>query len=223
MNTKRIFFWAVFLIVLALILWGLVVAMNKPANTSDLNLGSPAPISATDHVRGPADAPVTMIEYSDFQCPACEAYYPMVTKLLSDSASSSTSTPIRFVYRHFPLPQHPNAIPAAVAAEAAGAQGKFWEMYDLLFTNHTDWTELSDPTSVFMGYAAQLHLDAVEFKTDLASSTLKSVIQTDLAEGQSLGIDATPTFFLNGKAVSNPSSYDQFKSLVQAAAAGGTR
>ncbi|MBU6427084.1 DsbA family protein [Patescibacteria group bacterium] len=216
MNTKRILFWTIFVLIIGLIIWGLAIAMKKPLPTATVT--APAPISATDHVKGPSNAPVTLIEYSDFECPACEQYYPVVTQLLSDEAGK-----IQFVYRHFPLPQHTNAVPAAMASEAAAAQGKFWDMYDLLFTNHADWVDLSDPTSVFVGYATKLGLNVDQFKTDLASSTLRDRINADLQEGTQIGIDATPTFFVNGKAITNPSSYDQFKSIIDAAASSTAR
>jgi len=216
MNTKRIIFWLCFVVILALIIWGLIVAMNKPTNGG--SAGTPAPVSAADHVRGPADAKVTMIEYSDFQCPACEAYYPVVEKLMAESSST-----IRMVYRHFPLPQHANAIPAAMASEAANAQGKFWEMYNMLFTNHVDWTELNDPTPVFVGYATKLGLDIDKFKADLSSSTLRDIITNDSNEGVKIGINATPTFFINGKAIQNPQSYEQFKSIIDAAVGSTTK
>ena len=215
MNTKRLTFWITFFAILALIVWGMIVAMNKPVKGT--SLGSPAPVTSTDHVVGPANAPVTIIEYSDFQCPACEQYYGVVSRLMLES-----STTVRLVYRQFPLAQHPNAIPAAMASEAAGAQGKFWGMYDQLFTNHTDWTELPDPTSVFVGYAKHIGLDEAKFKQDLASSTLRNAILAEEAEGVSLGIDQTPTFFVNGKAIVNPQGYDEFKTIIDAAARAGS-
>lgn len=221
MNIKRIFFWIVFLLVITLIIWGLAVAMNKTGPGTDL--GKPMAIGPSDHVFGEIGAPVTLVEYSDFQCPACETYYYFVKKLLDEESSKIT-----FVYRHFPLDgrlpdgtiQHPNALPAAMAAEAAGAQGKFWDMYDLIFSNHTDWTELKDPTDVFVGYASRLGLDATQFKTDLASTTLKDHVNADKDDGIRIGINATPTFFLNGKAIVNPANYEQFKAIIDAAVAG---
>jgi len=215
MNTKRIIFWLGFIIVLGLIVWGLIAAMNKqPANPNNPgNYGTPAPLAPDDHIRGPAEAPVTLIEYADFQCPACESYEPLLEQL-----EASASTTFKIVYRHFPLPQHPNALPAAYAAEAANLQGKFWEMHDLLFTNHTDWTELSDPTSVFVGYATQLGLDANKFKTDMQSSAVKGRVERDIDEGNSIGINYTPTFFLNGHIITNPQSYDEFLAIIKNAA-----
>ena len=216
---KRIVFWSVFLIILVLILWGLSVALKKSASgTPGLPTGTPAPVTAADHIRGPVDAPVTLIEYGDFQCPACEAYYPLEQRVFD-----SSSTTMRWVFRHFPLSQHPNAVPAATAAEAAGAQGKYWDMSDMLFLQNADWTGLSDPTPVFVGYATKLGLNIPEFKADLSSSTLQAVINADEQEGESLGISYTPTFFVNGKAIANPQSYDQFKAIIDAAASGGSR
>ena len=171
MNTKRVIFWTIFIVILALIVWGLVVAMRK--GTVGGKLGEPAPISEIDHVKGPVNAPVTMIEYSDFQCSACRIFYPIIEKLLSES-----STTVRFVYRQFPLdgvsPEtgkapHPNADISAMASEAAAAQGKFWEMNKLLFTKASEWIELSDPTSTFVGYAEEIGLDIAKFKTDIGS------------------------------------------------------
>jgi protein-disulfide isomerase len=215
MNTKRIFFWASFVIVLVLIVWGLIVAMNRSANPNGTKLGSPAPISAIDHVLGSSDMPVTLIEYSDFQCPACRTYYYLVKRLMSEA-----STTVRLVYRHFPLPQHANAILAAQASEAAGVQGKFWEMFALIFEKHDEWAELADPRLVFYGYADEIGLDQDKFKLDIDSATVKTVIANMQDEGRKLGINQTPTFFVNGKVIDNPSTYDEFKTLIQTATEG---
>jgi protein-disulfide isomerase len=212
MNIKRIIFWASFIIILILIIWGLIVASNKASNGSSLNLGQPANVTDLDHVTGPKDAPVTLVEYSDFQCPACESYFYVVERLIA-----SSTVPIRLVYRHFPLSQHANAIPASLASEAASSQGKFWEMYRLLFDNHTDWTELKDPNPVFIGYATKLGLNVEVFKADMASSTLKQKITDSVKEGTSIGISGTPTFFVNGKVIDNPKSYEEFKTIIEQA------
>src|SRR4051812_16814987 len=106
MNTNRILFWLGFIVVLGLIIWGLIAAMNKSSKIAQG--GTPAPVSSTDNVRGSASSTVTLIEYGDFQCPACGAYYPTVERLYNESSSS-----MRMVFRHFPLGQHKNAILAA--------------------------------------------------------------------------------------------------------------
>jgi len=216
MNTKRLIFWIVFLIVLVLIIWGLFVAMNRPASNGLPNVGSPVPITAVDHVEGPADAKVTLIEYGDFQCPACAVYAVLVEKL----ASAEASTSLRVVFRHFPLPQHQNAPISAQASEAASSQGKFWDMYKLIYAGQADWENQSDAAArkIFDGYAAQLDLNQAQFDRDIDSPAAKQFIQSEQAEGQTLGIDYTPTFFVNGKIITNPQGYEAFKAIIDSAA-----
>lgn len=217
MNTKRLIFWGSFIIILGLIIWGLVVAMNKPTNNDGQSLGRPAPVGAEDHVFGPADAPVTIIEYSDFQCPACQMYHFVIEKLLA-----SSTYPIRFVYRNFPLSQHKNAVPAVLATEAADLQGKYWEMHKEVFDNHTDWTELADPAPIFLGYATKIGLNLEKYKTDIASSTLKDNVAKEAKDGVALGVNSTPTFFVNDKVITNPPSYAEFKTIIDEAAKGNS-
>jgi protein-disulfide isomerase len=213
MNTKRILFWAGFIIVLVLIIWGLIVAMGKAPVVPGQNLGTPAPVSANDNVIGPSDAPVTIIEYSDYQCPACRVYHYVMEKLFA-----SSTLPIRLVYRHFPLGQHKNATNAAMAAEASGLQGKYWEMHKLLFDNQADWEAVVDPNTIFTNYAKEIGLDLEKFKADLGSTVLKDKIKASADEGLKIGINATPTFFINGKSITNPASYDEFKSIIEKSA-----
>jgi len=207
MNTKRIMFWLGFFIVLVLIIWGLIVAMNKPVTSQEPK--NPAPATVNDHIFGKSDAVVTLIEYSDFQCPACRTYYYFVDKLLNSTTS------VRVVYRHFPLPQHPNAIPAALAFEAASVQGKSFEMYKMIFENYDQWVELTDPKPEFVKYAESLGLNVSKFSEDMASTTLRKIIDDNAIEGQKIGINATPTFFVNGKFINNPPSYAEFEKLIR--------
>ena len=216
MNTKRIVFWAVFISILVLIIWGMVVALNKPTAGSVSGLLAPSPVTASDNVRGPADAPVTLIEYSDFQCPACKAYYPIIEKLVA------SSTNLRLVYRHFPLypMPHPNALIAAQAAQTAGLQGKFWDMYRVLFEKQSEWENLSktDVRARFETYATTIGLDISKYRADLDSTQVTDKISADKKDGMAIGINGTPTFFVNGKAISNPQSYDAFKAIIDQAA-----
>src|ERR1035437_1500364 len=185
MNTKRILTWAGFIIIIGLIIVGLVAANKKhPASTSEVAIPLPTPVTSADWSRGNPNAPVTMVEYSDFQCPACQAYYPVVEQVFA--ASSST---VRMVFRHFPLPQHADAIPAAKAAEAAGTPGKFWEMYSLIYPNHDDWETLADPTSVFIGYAQKLGLNISQFTSDMNSAVVAKKISDSVTAGTAAGID----------------------------------
>ncbi len=208
MNIQRYFFWSSFVVIIVLIIWGLAVSMSK-----DSTLGkpkAPAAISAQDHIIGPDNALVTLVEYSDFQCPACQMYYFVVEKLLT-----SSTVPVRFVYRQFPLAQHANAIPAALASEAASLQGKFWEMHKLLFEKHTEWENLPDPKPVFNNFATKIGLDLEKFKKDMADENLKKSIDNSSKEGYNIGINATPSFFINGKFIENPQGYEEFKSIIE--------
>jgi protein-disulfide isomerase len=212
MNTKRTIFWACFLIIMALIVWGLIVAMNK--TPGEIKLSAPAPVTVTDHIRGASTSPVTVIEYGDFQCPACAIWYSTVERL-----ASSTSTPIQFIFRHFPLYPlpHKNAFIASQAAEAAGRQGKFWDMYSLLYENQTAWENSTTATAIFERYATRIGIDLAQYKKDFDSPEIKAHIQADKDEGTAIGVGSTPTFFVNGKAI-QPKNYEDFKSTIEAAA-----
>jgi len=156
---------------------------------------------------------ITLVEFSDFQCPACGAYYAPVKQLVSEFASSMT-----FVYRNYPLTNtHKNAQIGAQAAEAAGLQGKFWEMHDMLFEKQTEWSTLPDPRPTLMSYAESLKLDTAQFTKDIDSDTVKNKIQKDVDDGNALGINGTPTFFLAGEKLENPASIDDFRALIKAA------
>lgn len=211
MNINRIIFWICFVAILLLIVWGMIVALGRPVPGQ--SLATPAPVTSADHVRGLDTAPVTIIEYSDFQCPACENYYPTIEKVLNNS-----STTTRFVYRHFPLSQHKNALPAAYASEAASKQGKFWDMYEKIFTNHADWTELADATPIFEKYATEIGLDVDKFKLDSNSTTTKALVVDQQTEGQKIGVNSTPSFFVNGVFIKTPPTYEEFIKIIGDAA-----
>ncbi len=144
------------------------------------------------HVKGPSEAKVKLVEFSDFQCPACRAANPLVKQIFEQNKDN-----LAVVYRHFPLPQHTNAINAAKAAESAGEQGKFWEMGELLFDNQDLWSQ-GNPEEKFISYAQQLGLDVEKFKSDYRSNKYDSRIQKDYADGASLGVNSTPSFYFNG-------------------------
>jgi protein-disulfide isomerase len=120
---------------------------------------------------------------------------------------------IAFVYRHFPLPYHQQADLAARTAESAGKQNKFWEMTDLLFTNQTAWADKNDAREKFISYAQSLGLDLNRFESDLDSAELKKEVENDYLSGAAI-VNSTPTFFLNGKKIQNPRSYEEFRNLI---------
>lgn len=155
---------------------------------------------------GNPQASVYLVEFADFQCPACKTVKPVVDNLLSQYKSR-----LIYTYRHFPLEQHTYAVKAAIAAEAAGQQGKFWEMSKLLFDSQD---QLSD--ELIMTFAQQLRLDLVKFKTALTSPIIKETVLSDRAFGQKIGVNATPTFFLNNQKL-ELTSWDDLKQKVEAA------
>jgi protein-disulfide isomerase len=216
---KRVLFWFLFIVVIGLIVW--VVWSNYSAkNTAAATSNAPVvkllnPVTSSDHTLGSPSAPVTLVEYADFECPACQAYEPVIEQLLKDEGSK-----VYFAYRYFPLPQHPNAVPAAKAAEAAGLQGKFWQMHDMLFADNAQWENLSDPSSVFVGYAKTLGLNTTQFSKDYASAAVAATINADLAQANANQLTYTPTLFVNGVRIDNPTSYAAFRALIDAAAGG---
>lgn len=140
------------------------------------------------HIRGEASASATLVEFSDFQCPACGAFYPLLKQLEQEFGNK-----LRVVYKHYPLPQHPFARKAAEASEAAGAQGKFWEYHDTLFENQSNLT-----VKDLKKYAANLGLDVEQFNSELDSGKHSQIVLDNAALGNKLNIQATPTFYLNG-------------------------
>jgi protein-disulfide isomerase len=156
----------------------------------------------TQHVRGNTDAKVTLVEYGDFQCPACGQYYPTVEQVYEKYQGQ-----ISFQFRHFPLTSiHPNAFAASRAAEAAGKQDKFFEMYRQLFSTQEAWSDSSSPSKIFEGYAKTIGLDVAKYKTDFASTVVNDAIQADLSAGEKLGVNSTPTFVIDGKIIKNPNA-----------------
>jgi len=148
------------------------------------------PVSAVDHALGADHAPVTLVEYGDFECPNCKQAAPAVKLLLDRFAER-----VRLAYRHFPLEEvHPHALHAAEAAEAAGAQGKFWEMHDLLFENQL---HLKQPQ--LHGYAERLGLDMARYTAEIDDEIYLQRIREHQRSGHDSGVRGTPTFFLNGR------------------------
>ncbi len=168
------------------------------------------PLDESDWTKGSKTPKATLVEYSDFQCPACGAYYPMLEEMFAEYKDK-----ISFTYRHFPLPQHKNALPAAYASEAAGIQGKFWEMADLLFKNQADWSESVSAQITFEGYAQKLGLNMAKYKADVKSDGIKSKVARDLQSGKLSQVNQTPTFFINGKKSGTPRSAEELKALIE--------
>jgi len=168
-------------------------------------------IRADSHKIASGSGTVTLVEFSDFQCPACGIYHPVVKQLTQKFKDSMT-----FVYRNYPLVQnHKNAQIAAEAAEAAGIQGKYWEMHDKLFESQAEWSASESAKDIFSGYAESFGLNKDQFIKDMDSDPVKNIIQQDVADGKTLGIAGTPTFFLNGVKLENPATLADFESLIK--------
>lgn len=168
-------------------------------------------VKPNDWVYGNENASVTVVEYLDFECEACRAYYPITTQLKEEFKDS-----MRLVIRYFPLGGHRNSRTSAYAAEAAGKQGKFWEMYDLLYTNQGDWGEQETANQAqFEKYAIEIGLDMEKYRKDVTSEEVKKRIDDSYNEAMSLDLQGTPSFFLNGRAIDSPEGYDEFKNLIE--------
>lgn len=203
-SLERLGYWvlAVFVILAGIYFFNSVSKVGTVAQ--------PAPVSLDDHIRGGAQAKVVLVEYGDFQCPACGAYEPMIQALLKKH-----TTDVQFVFRNFPLTQvHQNALLAAKFAEASGIQGKFWEMHDAIYAHQKDWSESLNTKEIFMGYAKEIGLDTTKLEIDLASSTIEDKIFAQAKEGTKIGVQSTPSFFVNGIRIDNPQSLEAFEKLI---------
>jgi protein-disulfide isomerase len=201
------------LVIVVIALGGIFfIGRHKSTDTSS---GTSSVGTASNHVVGGNAKNVTLAVYGDFQCPICGQFHPIEKKIIETYKND-----IQFRFIHFPLESiHPNARAAARAAEAAGLQGKFFEMHDILYQNQSAWSSASDPFTIFASYAAQLGLNADTFKKDFASETVNGTINADLKDGNGKGVSGTPTYYLNGTKLDNGdiSSYEKFAAKVEAA------
>lgn len=197
--------WIIFAAICIVLLGALVYLSGKDkvdVSNVDLNKIQPATQQSgniADHVFGKADSKVILVEYGDYQCPGCGNLYPTL-KTITDKYQGQ----IAFVFRNFPLTTlHANALAAAAAVEAAGLQGKYFEMHDALYSSQSAWENLgtSDRTDYFVSEAKNLGLNTTTFKNDMASNRVTQKINFDIAMGKKAQIDGTPSLFLDGKAV----------------------
>lgn len=213
-DIKRIVLWGVAAIGIIGGFLAIVFLFGSPDGSGggSGNFGAIPPVTANDWIKGNKDSKVELVEYSDLQCPACLSREPLIKKLMDEFGTN-----IKFVYRHFPLRSiHKNGQMAAQAAEAAGMQGKFWEMHGILFENQSKWSPESsgDVKDSFADYAGQIGINVEQFKEDLESDAAEEWVNEDYNGGDDAGVNATPTFFLNGKQI-NPGSYEDFRELLR--------
>lgn len=196
---------------LAIVFFGVIIFSKNNSNQT-----STEDVGGTSHTEGKGTTGVAVVEFGDFQCPACSSYYPLTKQIKKEYGDKIT-----FQFRHFPLVNiHQNAMAAHRAAEAAGNQGKFWEMHDLLYERQKVWEASQNAAQIFEDYATEIGLNVDTYKKDVASSTVNDRINADVKAAQALGATSTPTFVIDGKVVEPlPQDLAGFKKLIDEAIA----
>ena len=218
---KRFLPFVIIAAVLVAVLIALVMFLRSSQRSGTSNNPAPDPSTPSGaeppHIRGNPNAPVTLEEFADFQCPSCGAYYPELKKIEAEFGDR-----LRVIFRERPLvPPHEHALIAAQAAEAAGLQNRFWEMHDKLYENQKTWSEANDVVPMFVDYAKQVGLDPDRFMRDLNGEAVAARIFQDGKRAHALGIDATPTFFVNGKEAKDESwKPDGLRAMINQALSG---
>ena len=209
---KRLLPFIIIIVVLGVVI-GSVVYMTQTKSASNENTNQSAgpapkpsptlgpfkpgvPGAEPPHTLGPANAPVKIEEFGDFECPPCGLFHPILKQMHEEFGDK-----LHITFRENPLANHQHAIPAASAAEAAGMQGKFWEMHALIFENQNTWKTQFDVRPIFEGYAKQIGIDVERFKRDVLSDAVEQRIYLDGKRARSMGVNSTPTVFLNGREV----------------------
>jgi len=202
---KRIKFWGItaVIIIFSVLLIVFVAGSSTPVFLKD-------GISDSDWIQGNKNAKVVLIEYSDFECPACKIFAQEIQSIVDEFSEH-----IVFTYRHYPLNIHEYAIQAAYAADAAGAQGKFWDMHDMLFLTQEEWASQKNPEESFFNYAKNLGLDMKKFEEDYNSKSVRGRVEASQSFAQELGLTGTPSLFINGKKINNPRSHESFRKLIR--------
>jgi protein-disulfide isomerase len=212
MNKNNIIITVVSVLAMVGFIFGAYSLTNKPAAAEFPQLKE---VKSNDNFKWSSKKQNVLIEYSDLQCPACQAYGQLFKQLESDADFPKIKENITFVYRHFPLDNaHKNARAAAYAAEAASTQGKFFEMHDKLFAEQREWEFSDTAQKLFEGYAKELKLDITKFNADVKSKAVQDKVQSQFLSGTEVNVQGTPTFFLNGKKLENPGSVEEMKKVL---------
>lgn len=188
-------------------------AAPKPQNTTVATSDMGYLANSKSHMTGKLGAKVTVVEFGDYQCPGCGAANPTTMDLIK---TYGTNPNFNFVFRNFPLDIHPNAPIAAEASEAAGAQGKYWEMHDMIYAKQNEWAENTSPLDIFVGYAKTLGLDTEKFKADVSTNKYSDFINADRADGDKIGVNFTPSFYINGELQMQIPNDTEFKAKIDA-------
>ncbi len=212
MKSESKFIIGIAIFTIALVLGGVffLSKTQKPQSSPDAPVDQNLVMDGATHTIGDRNAPLKVVEFGDFQCPACGQAYPIVKKVLENNKDE-----FFFVFRHYPLSLHKNAKFAAQASEAAAIQGKFWEMHDLIYENQNEWSDSGKIQEIFEGYADKIGLDKSKFKDDIDKTT--GIVNEDYALGNKVGVQSTPTFFINGKKYPGVISEATFQELLNSA------
>ncbi|TVQ13543.1 MAG: DsbA family protein [Balneolaceae bacterium] len=204
---KTIWFsFALIIIVAAVTVWWFTM---PDAQEPDVQTTAEIRVGDDEWTLGNPDADIVLVEYADFQCGACAYYHPIIKELMEEYDDQ-----VLYVFRHFPLTNiHQYATLAARTAEAAGKQGRFWEMTDLIFQNQQRWSRGNAPFE-FTGYARELGLDMNRFQNDLGAAETFQRVEQSFNSGMRLNITSVPSFFINGEKIMNPRTLDEFRSVI---------
>lgn len=200
------FIWGVTILIIV----GAAILLGKNSPQQTQQVDQALLVRSNSNKISSASGKVTLVEFGDFQCPSCAAAHPYVKQILEDNRGE-----VAFVFRNFPLAQHQNARIAAQAAEAAGSMGKYWEMHDMLFENQNVWAEDNNALGIFVEYAQKLEMDVNKFKQSVENNKFADKIAQDQSDGNALGVNSTPTFFINGQKYSG--GFNDLKTAVDKA------
>jgi protein-disulfide isomerase len=194
---------------------GIILAITSAPDSKPAGQAADPQALARSHSQtlGPEDAKVTIVEFGDYQCPACGFAHPIVKEFFDKHQDQS----IRFVFRNFPLTSiHKNAFLASEAAEAASEQNRFWDMHNKLFDTQKEWENSTTPRDIFIQYAKDLGLNVDQFTESLNKRAFKEIIETDIKDGEALGVNSTPTFYVNGQKLSKIPTLEELEQMASA-------
>ncbi len=212
MSQKNIIYTVIAVVSIVAFMGLVYIASDKPMADEKVHAEAQK-LEKDDNIKWSQNKKILLVEYSDYQCPACASFHEVI-KALEVETDSPILKNVTFVYRHFPLERiHKNARAAALAAEAAANQKSFFPMSALLFENQKQWSESGEPAKYFVEYAKQLKLDTKQFAEDMKSSAVADRVNNDVLSANAIGVDSTPSFYLNGKKM-QISTLDDFKAQL---------
>jgi protein-disulfide isomerase len=208
MTTEVKILTGIIVVTVALII-GAVFFLSKPEKAVMVDA---ATLVKDDSLKQSSEsAKLTIVEFGDMQCPACKLAHPGLKQAIADFPGQ-----VNFVFRHYPLPQHKNAIAGAKAVEAANMQGKVWEMFDKLYDSQEEWAESDNPVEIFKKYATDLGMDAEKLASDMSLPAIQDKITKDQGDGNAVGVNSTPTLYFNNELYKKGVGYSDFKAEIEA-------